>query len=64
MSYANAGNVLPQGDGRFVFHGDVTVRAMARSQKDPTMTLEQAMLQSPLQLTGTGVHVVITRQSQ
>jgi len=64
VSYANAGNVLPQGDGRFVFHGDVTVRAMARSQKDPTMTLEQAMLQSPLQLTGTGVHVVITRQSQ
>jgi hypothetical protein len=61
VTFDVAGSVLPTNDdGRFVFHGNVEVRALAMSQKDPTLMFQQALQQSPLQLTATGVDVEIT----
>jgi hypothetical protein len=59
VTYDVAGSTLPTNDGRFAFHGNVEIRALAISQKDPTLMFQQAMMQSPLQLTATGVDVEI-----
>src|SRR5262249_55821232 len=61
VTFDTAGTVLPQADGRFVFHGNVEIRAMAASQK-PNLMLADAMLQAPIQLAATGVDVVIAPQ--
>ena len=58
VTFDTARSVLPQADGRFEFHGNVEIHAMASSQKPP-LILEEAMRQSPIQLTATDVDVVI-----
>jgi hypothetical protein len=59
VTYDTARSVLPSGDGRFVFHGNVEIRALAISQKDPTQRFQQAVSESPLELTAMGVDVEI-----
>jgi hypothetical protein len=59
VTYDTAGSVLPATGGRFEFHGDVEVRALATSQRDPTLGFQDAVLQSPLRLTAAGVDVDI-----
>jgi len=61
VTFDTDGSALPSNDGRFSFHGNVEIRAMASSQK-PNLELANAMLRSPLQLAGTGVDVSITPQ--
>ena len=61
VTFDTARTVLPPTDGRFLFHGDVEIRAMASSQK-PNGNLADAMLQSPIQLRATGVDVVVAPQ--
>ncbi len=64
VTFEVPGNVLPtNGDGRFAFHGSVEIHALAISRKDPTLMFQQALLQSPLQLSATGVDVEIAPQS-
>jgi|KBSSwiStaDraftv2_1062776.scaffolds.fasta_scaffold1995441_1 hypothetical protein len=63
VTFDVAGSALQtNGDGRFVFHGNVEVRALAVSQRDPALMFQQALLQSPIQLTATGVDVEIAPQ--
>jgi hypothetical protein len=64
VAYDTARSVLPVNDGRFEFHGNVEVRVLASSEKNPTERLQQAMLQSPVLLTATGVDVEITPVSK
>jgi hypothetical protein len=60
VTYDVAGSVLsPNNDGRFVFHGSVEIHVLPISQKDPTLQFQQAVLQSPLQMTATSVDVEI-----
>ena len=59
VTYDTAGSVFPNNDGRFVFHGTVDVRALAMSQKDPTLFFQQALDQGPLHLTAAGVDVEV-----
>ena len=61
VTFDTAGAVLPPPDGRFAFHGNVEIRAMAASQK-PNLILADAMLRSPIQLAATEVDVVIAPQ--
>jgi hypothetical protein len=58
VTYDRPDSVLPATGGRFVFRGNVQIRAMAVSQK-PNQTLEAAMLASPIQLTAFDVDVFI-----
>lgn len=72
VTYATAGSILPTTDpamrqvevaaGRFEFHGDVEVRAEVATQRDQSVRLQDAMLQSPVVLSSKGVDVVIARQ--
>jgi hypothetical protein len=62
VTYDTAGSVLPASDGRFAFHGNVEIRALAASQKPRNVMLAEAMLEAPIQLTATGVDVAITPQ--
>jgi hypothetical protein len=64
VTFDVAGSVLPANDGRFVFHGNVEVHALAISQKDPTLKFQQALTQSPVQLIATNVDVEITPQTR
>jgi len=59
VTYDTAGSVLPANDGRFAFHGNVEIRALAASQKPANMILADAMERSPIQLTATDVDVAI-----
>jgi hypothetical protein len=56
------GPVLPPPDGRFVFHGNIEIRAMAVGQKPSHLPLWEAMKEAPLQLAATGMDVVIAPQ--
>jgi hypothetical protein len=61
VTFDTAGNVPPAGDGRFAFHGNVEIHAMADSQR--TQKLWDAMSQqATIQLTATGVDVAIAPQ--
>src|SRR5262245_7053443 len=60
VTYDTAGSVLPSGDGRVTFHGNVEVRVMAAGQRQ--LKLEDAILQAPIQLTASGVDVSIAPQ--
>lgn len=61
ITFDRAGNVPPAGDGRFAFHGNVEIRAMANSQR--TQKLWDAMSQeATIQLTATGVDVAVAPQ--
>lgn len=61
VTFDTAGNVPTTGDGRFAFHGNVEIHALAESQR--TAKLWDAMLQqAPIQLTATGVEVAIVPQ--
>jgi hypothetical protein len=60
VTFDPAGNVPPAGDGRFVFHGDVEIHALAASQRQ--LRLPEAMAEAPIQLTATGVDVAIAPQ--
>jgi hypothetical protein len=51
---------LTTGNGRFAFHGNVEIRAMAASQR--TSKLFDSMDQAPIHLTATGVDVAIAPQ--
>jgi len=62
VTYDTAGSVLPANDGRFAFHGNVEIRALAASQKQANMILADAMERSPIQLTATDVDVAIAPQ--
>jgi hypothetical protein len=65
VSHQRQAVVLPSGDGRFEFLGNVDIRAQAVSQRKPDITLEQAMMEfSPVLLSGKDVQVVIVPGSQ
>jgi hypothetical protein len=53
-------NSSPANDGRFAFHGNVEIRALAERQRSARLT--EAMNQAPIQLIATGVDVVIAPQ--
>jgi hypothetical protein len=61
VGWTNGPYTRPDPDGRFEVHGDVEIRLQPVSQRDPAVKLEQAMLQSPLTLTGRTVDLVINR---
>ena len=50
----------PTNNGRFAFHGNVEIHALAESQR--TARLTEAVNQAPIQLTATGVNVAIAPQ--
>lgn len=50
----------PAADGRFEVHGNVEVRLQAASQRDRSIAAQQAMLRSPLTLTGEEVDLVVS----
>jgi hypothetical protein len=61
VTFDTAENGQPAGNGRFVFHGNVEIHAVAASQR--TEKLWDAMLrQAPIQLTASGVDVAIAPQ--
>lgn len=62
VTFDTTETVRPVIDGRFEFHGYVAISAMAASQKPANLKLDDAMLQSPVQLTASGVDVLIAPQ--
>jgi hypothetical protein len=60
VTFDTAENSAPANDGRFTFHGNVEIHALAEIQR--TARLTEAMNQAPIQLTATGVDVAIAPQ--
>jgi|SRR5262245_1200599 len=57
VTFDPAENSQPANNGRFTFHGNVEIHALASSQRNASLT--EAMNQAPVQLTATGVDVAI-----
>lgn len=57
VTFDTAENGQPANNGRFSFHGDVAIHALAASQQ--TSMLPHALTEAPIQLAASGVDVAI-----